>query len=336
MSAPEAGQGPVVDEFDWIAESLRPLTFGAPEAFDLLDDAAAIPARPGFDLIVSKDAVVEGVHFLPDDPPDLVAGKLLRVNLSDLAAKGAEPYAYFMAIAWPARFGWPERRAFAAGLRADQERFGLLLLGGDTTSTPGPLTASVTILGWVPAGAMVRRSGARAGDVLLVSGTIGDGRLGLDVANGGLADLGQADRDHLLGRYRSPQPRLGLGEPLRRWARAACDVSDGLLADSLNLADAGGLGVHIDLDRLPLSGAGEAWLAGQTDPVAGRVMLATGGDDYEVVCAAAPDAVEALKATFAESGAPLTEIGVFIAGGGLRVSCAGRAVEVNSLGYRHR
>ena len=161
MSGPDAEDGPV-DEFDWIARHLRPLAAGAPEALGLLDDAAVIPARPGFDLVVSKDAIVEGVHFLADDPLDLVAGKLLRVNLSDLAAKGAEPYGYFLAIAWPAVCGWPARRAFVEGLRRDQHAFGLKLFGGDTVATPGPLTASVTIMGWVPAGRMIRRAGAKA------------------------------------------------------------------------------------------------------------------------------------------------------------------------------
>ena len=149
---------PGVDEFEAIARLLRPLADGAPEALGLADDAAVIPARPGFDLIVSKDAMVEGVHFLAGDPLDGVARKLLRANLSDLAAKGADPYAYLLAAAWPARCGWPERALFAQGLRQDQDLFGLKLIGGDTSSTPGPLTLSVTILGWTPAGAMVRRA----------------------------------------------------------------------------------------------------------------------------------------------------------------------------------
>ena len=176
-------------EFDFIARVLRPLTFGAPEALGLSDDAAVVPSRPGFDLVITKDAMVEGVHFLPDDPPGQVAQKLLRVNLSDLAAKGAEPYGYFLAVAWPGHMDAVARTAFAAGLEADQRRFGLKLFGGDTVSTPGPLTLSATLLGWVPTGAVVRRDGARPGHRVLLSGTIGDGGLGLRAAQGGLAEL---------------------------------------------------------------------------------------------------------------------------------------------------
>ncbi|MBV9749012.1 MAG: thiamine-monophosphate kinase, partial [Acetobacteraceae bacterium] len=148
------------DEFDFIAASLRPLTGGAPEALDLLDDAAVIPGRSGYELVVTTDALVEGVHFLPDDPPELVARKLLRVNLSDLAAKGAEPYGYFLTTCWPDGLPVQARRRFADGLRADGERFGVRLFGGDTTSIKGPLALSLTLLGWTPAGATVRRSAA--------------------------------------------------------------------------------------------------------------------------------------------------------------------------------
>jgi thiamine-monophosphate kinase len=244
--------GEPLDEFDWIANDLRPLTVGAPEALDLLDDAAAIPSRPGFDLVVSKDAMVEGVHFLPDDPLDGVAGKLLRANLSDLAAKGADPYGYFLAVGWPEARRRAERAAFAAGLMADQTRFGLKLLGGDTVSTNGPFWASLTVLGWVPAGAMTRRSAARPGDVILVSGTIGDGWLGLAAARSP-SNPPPAGETWLASRYRAPSPRLGLGEALRRWGHAAADVSDGLVADAGRIGLASGAAMHIDLAKLPLA-----------------------------------------------------------------------------------
>src|SRR6059058_548763 len=167
------------DEFGEIARLFRPLTGGAPGAFDLLDDAAVVPQRAGFDLVVTKDAMVEGVHFPVGEAPDLVARKLLRVNLSDLAAKAAEPFACFLAVAWPPAYGPAERAAFARGLGEDLRAYGVALLGGDTVRTPGPFTASLTALGWVPEGRMLRRAGARPGDVLAVSGTIGDGTLGL-------------------------------------------------------------------------------------------------------------------------------------------------------------
>lgn len=335
MSVPEEPAGPV-DEFDWIERLLRPLTGGAPEAFDLLDDAAAIPARPGFDLIVSKDAAVEGVHFLAADPADLVARKLLRMNLSDLAAKGAEPYAYFLAVAWPSTFGWPRRRAFVEGLAADQALFGLTLLGGDTVSTPGPLTASVTIMGWTPAGAMVRRGTAQPGDVVLVSGSIGDGWLGLSAAQGALEGVSAADAGWLADRYRLPRPRVGVGEALRRYAHAAADVSDGLIADAGHIAAASGAGLRLDLDRLPLSEAADRWLSSQADPAAARVALASGGDDYEIVCAAPAANVAALRAAARALGLPLTPIGEITAEKGVAVMCGGRKVAVETGGYRHR
>ncbi len=318
MSATDDDGGPV-DEFDWIDRCLRPLVKDTPEAFDLLDDAAAVPARAGHDLIISADAIVEGVHFRPDDPPELVARKLLRVNLSDLAGKGAEPYGYMLTIAWPARFGWPERRAFAEGLRADQLAFGLKLLGGDTTATTGPLTASVTILGWSPHGAMVRRAGAGEGDVVLVSGTIGDGWLGLLAGGEGVPGLSAEHAAFLVDRYRLPRPRLALAEALRAHARAAADVSDGLVADAGRIGRASGLGVRLDLDRVPLSPPAQAWLAAQPEDAAARLALATGGDDYEVVCTSPPERAAALVATAAEAGVTLVEIGHVMAGEGVQV-----------------
>jgi thiamine-monophosphate kinase len=307
------------DEFDQIARLFRPLTRGAPEAFDLLDDAAALPGRPGFDLVVTKDALVEGVHFLAGTAPGLVARKLVRVNLSDLAAKGAEPYGYFLATSWPSTFGWPEREAFAEGLRLDGEAFGLTLLGGDTTSTPGPLTCSMTMLGWVPAGRMVRRAGARIGDLVMVSGAIGDGVLGLAAARGEIADPDGG----LRRRYELPDPRLDLRDALRAGATAACDVSDGLVADLGHIARASGVGMTVDLDRVPLSVGARAWLDGRPDRAAALVNLTTGGDDYEVACTG-PALLPGL-----------TAIGSVVAGAGVLARVDGQAVDAGAGGWRH-
>lgn len=307
-------------EFDWIAQLLRPLTKGAPEALDLLDDAAVIPSRPGFDLVVTKDALVAGVHFLPDDPLDLVARKLLRVNLSDLAAKGAEPYGYFLTTAWPHDTSWDAKALFARGLAEDGEAFGLVLLGGDTVSTPGPLAVTATLLGWVPAGGAVLRGGARPGDLLAVSGPIGDGWLGLQAASGAL------DSPALAARYRLPTPRTDLLDRLRAHARAAADVSDGLLADAGHLATASGCAVRIDLDRLPLSPEAAAWLAAQPDRGEALARLASGGDDYQIVCALAPDS---------PAVADLAVVGVFEAGQGVRACHGGVAIATPRLGWTH-
>jgi thiamine-monophosphate kinase len=308
-----------LDEFEQIAKLFRPLTRGAPEALDLLDDAAVLPQRPGFDLVVTKDAIVEGVHFLTGTPPDLIARKLVRVNLSDLAAKGAEPYGYFLAVSWPAGFGWPQREAFAEGLRQDGAAFGLALLGGDTTSTPGPLTLSMTMLGWVPAGGAVLRSGAKAGQLLMVSGVIGDGTLGLAAARGEIAD----SDGELQERYHLPTPRLDLRGVLRLGASAACDVSDGLVADVGHIARASGLGFELDLGRVPLSASAEAWLKAQPDRAAAITRLATGGDDYEVACT---------------GSAPIpgfTVIGSAVAATGVVTRLDGLAVDCGAGGWRH-
>lgn len=307
-------------EFDWIARLLRPLTRGAPEALDLLDDAAVIPSRPGFDLVVTKDAMVAGVHFLPDDPLDLVARKLLRVNLSDLAAKGAEPWGYFLTTAWPTGTTWADRELFVQGLAGDGETFGLTLLGGDTVSTPGPLTLTATLLGWVPQGGAVLRKGAQPGDLLAVSGGIGNGWLGLKAARGEIDDPALADR------YRLPRPRMDLIDTLRDQARAAADISDGLLADAGHLARASGCAAEIHLERMPVSSAAGAWLRTQSDDLAALTALATGGDDYEIVAAFAPDAP--LPPGF-------TLIGGFAAGQGVSVTFKGAAVPVGRLGWTH-
>jgi len=307
------------DEFEQIERLYRPLTRGAAGAFGLLDDAAVVASRPGMELVLTKDAIVEGVHFLAGTPPALIARKLLRANLSDLAAKGAEPYGYLLACAWPQAYGWPERQAFAEGLRQDGEAFGLVLLGGDTTGTPGALTLSATMLGWVPEGRMVRRAGAKAGDLLMVSGTVGDGVLGLAAARGEVAD----PDGFLAERYNLPLPRLDLRDALRGAAHAACDVSDGLVADAGHIGRASGVGLTVDLDRLPLSAPARQWLDGQADRAAGLLRLATGGDDYEVVCVA-PRPLPGF-----------TVVGEATAGQGIRVLAGGRPLDAGPGGWRH-
>src|SRR5882757_1139800 len=211
-----------------IARYFKPLATD-PGAFGLVDDAAVLKAA-GEDIVVTTDAIVEGVHFLPDDPPDTIARKALRVNLSDLAAKGATPAGFVLTLALRgADEAWLQ--PFASALGEDAAQFGCPLLGGDTVSTPGPLMISVTAFGRVPAGKMVHRSGARPGERVMVTGTVGDAALGLAVLKGGkihAAASSAAARDHLISRYRVPQPRTALAEIVREYASAAMDVSDGL------------------------------------------------------------------------------------------------------------
>lgn len=287
-------------EFELIERLLKPLAVGHPAALGLADDAAVLAVAAGMELVVAKDAIVAGVHFLPDDPADLVAGKLLRVNLSDLAAMGAAPLAYLTALACPKDLpaGW--LADFARGLARDQAAFGLGLIGGDTVSTPGPLVLTLTILGLVPAGQALRRIGARPGDHVMVSGTLGDGALGLRVLRG-LAAL-EEDVLYLGDRYRTPQPRVALGQALRGIASAAIDVSDGLLADLRHIARESGVGAVVEADRLPLSPAA----AGLPDA---RRSALTGGDDYELLVTIPPAHVAAALAAAAATGVPLTRIG---------------------------
>jgi thiamine-monophosphate kinase len=287
-------------EFGLIARHFRPLA--GPGALGLADDAAVIAPPPGRELVLSVDAMVGGVHFLPDDPPDLIARKLLRVNLSDLAAKGAVPLYYLLTVSAPR--GTPDAwfGAFAAGLAQDQAEFGVTLLGGDTTSTPGPVSLSLTIVGHVAPGATVQRAGAHPGDGIWVTGTIGDGALGLAVARGRLAD----PTGYLVSRYRLPQPRLGLA--IRGIASAGMDVSDGLVQDLGHLCRAGGLTAEIEAARVPLSDAARAagpdWLT----------TCLTGGDDYELLLAV-PVADEAgLQNAARDAGMAVTRIGRFQAG----------------------
>lgn len=286
-------------EFSLIEGYFRPLA--GPGAVALTDDAAFLNPPPGHDLVLSADAMVASVHFLPEDPPDLVARKLLRVNLSDLAAKGAAPLGYLLTIAAPGATSDAWFEAFAAGLALDQHAFGLTLLGGDMTSTPGPFSLSLTIIGSLPSGRAVLRRGAAAGHGVFVSGTIGDAALGLDALQGRLADPTGA----LAARYRLPTPRLGL--PLSDFAAACMDISDGLVQDLGHLCRVGGVAAEIDAASVPLSDAARA-----VGPAALARRL-TGGDDYELLLAVPPEREDRLAAA-ARSNVPLTRIGRFVPG----------------------
>ena len=290
-------------EFQRIARHFGPLA--GEGALGLTDDAALLDPPPGRVLVLAADAVVEGVHYLPDDPPETVSRKLLRTNLSDLAAMGAEPLAYLLTTAWTRGTSDEAIAGFAAGLAEDQRLFGLSVLGGDTVSTPGPATHSLTILGTVPPGQALRRTGARPGDDVWVSGTIGDGALGLAVLRGAVP----ADpAGHLARRYRLPEPRLALGVALRGVARAAMDVSDGLAQDLGHLCRAGGCGAVLEAARVPLSPAARAVV--ETDP-SWLPRLLSGGDDYELLFAADPAASAAVEAAGRAAGTPVTRIGRF-------------------------
>lgn len=323
----------VAGEFETIRRLFVPLAH--PEyGRGLMDDVAVLPSRSGFDLVLTKDAIVEGVHFLPNDPLDTVAQKLLRVNLSDLAAKGAEPFGYLLSCHWSERCGWPEREAFAAGLKADQKAFGVSLLGGDTVVTPGPATFTLTALGWVPKGRAVPRSGARPGDLVFVTGYIGDGWLGLQAAQEKLT-LETERLIALVDHYRAPEPCLDFAIPVRDMASASVDVSDGLVADLGHIAAASRVGIVIDLEVTPRSLAGQAWFDTRVDEQAALEKLVTGGDDYEIAFTASPRDEAALRREADRRHIPLTCIGKVIAGQGVTVRFAGQAVDIETPGFTH-
>lgn len=320
-------------EFDLIARYLAPLSANEPGARGLTDDAARLSPPPGHALVVTADTMVEGVHFLPDDAPDMVARKLMRVNLSDLASMGAQPWRYLLCAAWTA--GTPDDwiAGFADGLAADQAAFGMVLAGGDTVSTPGPRSFSLTALGLVAADAPAApRDGACAGDRLFVTGSIGDAALGLKVLQGTL-EADAADAAALGTRYRLPQPRLMAGARLLGVAHAMLDVSDGLLADLGHIAQTSGLRAVVQAGKVPLSPAASRAVA--RDPALIASVLG-GGDDYELLFAAPAGRADAIAAIAEQAGHPITEIGALEAGEGVAVfDTAGRPVDVAEPGWRH-
>ena len=325
-------------EFERIAAFFAPLTEGFPGALGLRDDAALISPPPGRDLAVTTDTLVAGVHFMGDEPPGLIAAKLLRVSLSDLAAMGATPLAYTLNIALPADIGDDWLREFADGLAADQRAFDIGLAGGDSVSTPGPATLTVTAMGSVEAGRALRRSGAQVGDIVYVSGTIGDGALGLKRLQGGLPGLSPEHGDELIGRYRLPRPRIGLGTRLLGLAGAAIDISDGLAADLGHLlecsgTDAGPAGAEIEAATIPLSPPAAKALS--ADPGLMETIL-TGGDDYELLFTVAPGYAGKMTELARDLDLPLTPIGRVTAGGGLRVvGVDGREMKLAKAGWTH-
>lgn len=306
-----------MNEFELIARFFAPLA--GEGAFGLKDDVALVPQRAGHDLIVTTDAISEGTDFFAFDPPGTVAQKALRVNLSDLAAKGAEPAGYLLTLLLPHSVQEEWLAAFTAGLASDQTEFGLSLLGGDTGATDGPLSIAVTAFGFVPQGKMVKRSGARPGDAVYVTGGIGDSGGGLAIFRRETHALSDADRDHLTARYRVPQPPVAFAARLRDIAHASVDVSDGLIADLGHIASASGVRVVVEGELVPLSAALKA-LWGDS----ALLRAVTAGDDYLIAFTGPPGL----------SG-PFTRIGEVVTGEGVSLSLDGREIAIHKSGYRH-
>ena len=319
-------------EDDLIARYFGPLATD-PGALGLRDDAAILNAH-GDDIVVTTDAIVEGVHFLPDDPPETIARKALRVNLSDLAAKGAAPAGFVLTLAlhevnerWLA--------PFSRALGEDAFSFKCPLLGGDTVSTPGPLTISVTAFGRVPKGRMVSRNGAKVGDRVAVTGTIGDAALGLRLLQNKLSDewLGVTGRNFLIGRYRTPHPRNALALAIRDHASAAMDVSDGLAGDLAKLCLASGASAMIEANAIPLSDSARAVLGkGVT-----LEDLVSGGDDYEVLCTVPENRWASFASAVVAAGGSVTQIGAIVPGRTAPVfrDASGQPMALKRLSYSH-
>jgi len=320
-------------EFELIARYFAPLASKAPLAFGLKDDAAALRPYTGSELVLTTDTIVSGVHFLANDPPKTIGRKLLRVNLSDLAAKGAKPRAYLINCSFPRDISEEWIAAFAEGLAADQDVFGIVLIGGDTTATPGPLTLSATAIGELPRGSMLRRKGARVGDGIWVTGNIGDAGLGLRVLKGEDLSLSDAFAAPCVAHYRVPSPRSGVGPKLRGLARACLDVSDGLVADLGHMCAASNVGAEIHGDGVPLSAAARRALA------AGKVELGellTAGDDYELIFAVAARDEPKLARVAKSAGVKITRIGQATRSKGVVVRDAqGNPLTLVRDGYRH-
>jgi thiamine-monophosphate kinase len=314
-----------LDEFALIARYFRPLTAGREGALNLTDDAALLDVPAGRRLVVTADALIAGVHFFAEDAPDLIARKMLRVNLSDLAAMAAVPLGYLMTCAFPKDIGQTWLAGFAAGLARDQVEFAITLLGGDTTATPGPLTLSVTAFGSVEAGRELRRSGAKAGDLIAVSGTIGDSALGLARLQGKIG--GFIGDEELIERYLLPQPRLALAQRLIGLATAAMDISDGLVGDLTHICNASNLSAVIEAATLPLSKPARHLLAEQPERLQ---TILTGGEDYELLFTVPASRRAELAAL------PVTVIGRMETGQGTSVIDAdGRAIDTGKGGWRH-
>ncbi len=309
-------------EKDLIKRHLAPLAQQFPPSLALGDDAAIISLPADYELVITKDAISEGIHYLGNENPALIARKLLRVNLSDLAAMGALPYCYFLAIALPSPFSEQYIADFSAGLKADQEEFSIHLAGGDTIATTAAATFSITALGLLPSGTALRRNSAMPGEAIYVSGTLGDAALGLQIIKNN-GNNGKLSENSLINRYLLPQPRISLGKELRDKATSCTDISDGLLADLENICTSSSVGAEINLESLPLSQAAQEFLADNPQLLP---LIYSGGDDYELLF------------TMPANATPLpntTLIGKITAEKTIKLLKNGKEIEVKQKGYSH-
>ena len=331
-------------EFALIDSLFAPLTAGEPRAFSLQDAAAELHESA---RVVSKDVLIAGVHFPVDQPLDIAARKALRVNLSDMAAMGAKPVEYLLGCAWPGNTDLCDIKSFVDGLAVDQATYRLNLLGGDTTRHAGsaPLVISVTMLGAAPKGGVLNRSGARQGDDVFVSGTIGDARLGLSIALGDLevGDLevdglekGRDDGAFLLDRYQLPSPRIALGGALSGIATSAIDISDGLIADAGHIARTSAKRLCLQAEEIPVSAPALCWIKQQRSSRTALGQLVSGGDDYELLFTASPKSRRAVEMAARLTRTSVARIGTVKAGSGVElIDEKGAPMPLKATGYSH-
>ena len=322
-----------MNEFDIIKSCFAPLAT-SPNAYDLKDDVASIDPPIGRKLIITTDSLVEGVHFLSDDPIESIAQKLIRVNVSDILAKGGVPWSALLSLSWNKERGLEQIRQFSEGLKTDLEHWNISLLGGDTTSTPGPLTIGLTLLGHCPDKGPVLRRGAQIGDDIWVTGTIGDGALGLRAAKSSLENVCEEDKALLAWRYRVPElPNAEISEIITQFATASADISDGLLADLGHIADASSVSAILKVDEVPLSGAAQACLKlGKFS----KLDLYSGGDDYQCLFTAARISKPKIEKRAKTAGIGLSCIGKVEVGQGVYVQMSdGQRVLPSKAGWSH-
>ena len=319
-----------MDEFSLIARFFAPLS--GPGAFGLKDDAAAISPRSGFDLIVTTDQIAEGSDFFKHDPAGTIARKALRANLSDLAAKGAKPEFYLLNLSLPHGMTEAWLADFSAGLADDQKHYGISLLGGDTSASEGPLTIAITAFGFVPEGGMLKRSGARPGEAVYVTGTIGDSGGGLAIFQREKHTLNEEQRDHLITHYRVPEPPVTFGQLVRALASASADVSDGLIADLGHIAEASNVAMDIEAQAVPRSQALRAFWGDDEKAI---LRAVTAGDDYQIAFTADPAREKQIMAAASGADIRVTRIGTVKAGRGVALLYQGRELAVPMPGYRH-
>jgi thiamine-monophosphate kinase len=296
-------------EFEIIKTYFSPLSRSEKGAFNLTDDAAVIEIPDGFSMVVTTDTLVEGVHFLSEDLPENIAAKLLRVSLSDLAAMGSIPAYYNLSIATKSGTSSDWFKAFAEGLLADQMQFGITLIGGDTVATSGPLTLSLTAMGFVKKGNAISRGGAKSGDDIWVSGLIGDAALGLRAATGKLSFVSEKNKKYLISRYTKPVPQTLLGPKLSNHVNSAIDVSDGLIGDLDHICEISKLGADIQIDDIPLSRVAKSVVTEKPDYID---LILSGGDDFELLFTADESFSVIAKSLTKMLDVNLTKIGAMV------------------------